>query len=170
LNTDDIGKLMFLALANFPRLQEKDMGPTIALWEKMLSDIPYEVAEKALVKVLSTAKFFPTVAEIREAASSLVNPAIPSAAEAWGEVIQAIRRYGYYREEQALAHMSPATAQVVRWIGWKEICTCEEPDVIRGQFRRAYDEHAGNVRHNAVLPPGVRELISSATKALPGLQ
>jgi len=170
MKTDEIATLVTLALANYPGIQDKDMGPTVALWEKMLSDIPYEIAESALIKVLATARFFPTVAEIREAAASIVNPAIPSAAEAWGEVVQAIRRYGYYREEEALASLSPATAQVVRWIGWQEICICEEVDVIRGQFRRAYEEHAGNVRQEAVLPADVRQLIGSAIKSLPEIQ
>jgi len=169
LTKSEIKKLIGWAAANFPNMQEKDLRPTATLWEKMLSDIPYEIAENALIKVLATTRFFPTVAEIRAAASDIVNPAIPSHAEAWGEVVQAIRRYGYYRENEALDSLSPATAQVVKWLGWQELCTCEEVDVIRGQFRRAYDEHAGNVRQEAVLPSGIRELIGSTVKSLPGV-
>lgn len=42
------------------------------LWSLVLEDsIPYERAERALVKVLRTAKFFPTAGEVREAAISL---------------------------------------------------------------------------------------------------
>lgn len=37
----------------------------------MLSSMPYALAEKALCKVLMTACFWPTVAEIREAVDSL---------------------------------------------------------------------------------------------------
>lgn len=158
--------LVGLALANFPNMQEKDMVPTAKLWEKLLTDIPFPVAEKALIKVLATAKFFPTVAEIREAAMQLTQPAIPTAMEAWGEVTRAMRLYGYYRPEEALASMSPVTAEVVRRIGWREMCSCEEPDVLRGQFRMAYEQYAGGQREMAVLPENVRELIGGLANQL----
>ena len=113
--------LVGLAIANFPNMQEKDMRPTAKLWMQMLSDIPYSIAEKAILRSLSTAKFFPTVAEIREAAVLLTKPEIPTAIEAWGEVMNAIRRYGYYRPNEALASMTPITQSIVKKIGWREI-------------------------------------------------
>lgn len=49
----------------------------------MLTDVPYEVGEQALLYVLSTAKFFPTVAEIRAAIVKVSTPDLPSPMEAW---------------------------------------------------------------------------------------
>jgi hypothetical protein len=77
MNQQEAAKLVAFALANFPTMQERDMKPTAVLWFQMLSDIPFEVAERALMKVLATAKFFPSVAEIREAAVQITQPAIP---------------------------------------------------------------------------------------------
>lgn len=160
-------KLVAFAAANFPGIQEKDMRPTAALWQKMLEDIPYEVVEKALIKVLTTTKHWPTVAEIREAAASLTNPALPSAAEAWGEVVRAIEEYGYYREAEALAALSLPVRKVVECIGWQEICACEEADVIRGQFRRMYEAEETREKERAVLPEPLKQLIGDAAKKLP---
>ncbi len=158
--------LVGLALANFPNMQEKDMVPTAKLWEKLLGDIPYNVAEKALIKVLATARFFPTVAEIRQAAAELTTPGIPSFNEAWGEVTRAMRLYGWPRPEEALASMSPLTAEICRRFNWHDMCACEEPDVLRGQFRMAYEQYAGRKREMSVLPGDVREIIEGLANNL----
>jgi hypothetical protein len=167
MTKSEIKVLIQWATANFPNMQERDMRPTAALWEKMLADMPYEVAEKALMKVLATAKFFPTVAEIRAAAVEITQPAMPTAAEAWGEVVQAIRRYGYYQEADAMASLSPAVAQVVSFIGWRNICASDEPEIIRAQFRKAYETQSSREKEMAQIPSDVRQLISSVVKALP---
>jgi hypothetical protein len=169
VNLKEALRLVAWATANFPQLQERDMRPTAELWAKMLGDIPYQLAEKALMKVLATARYFPTVAEIREAAAELQHGRPMTADEAWGLVAEAVRRYGYYREQEALASLPPEVAVIVRRFGWQEICACEEPDVIRGQFRRAWEINSGQAREIAVLPAPIRELIEahSATMALP---
>ncbi len=159
-------KLVAFALANFPNMQEKDLRPTAKLWAHILSDIPYPVAEKALIKVLATAKFFPTVAEIRDAAMQLTQPTIPTALEAWGEVQRAWGLYGWSRQEEALASMSPLTAEVCRRFGWRDMCACEEPEVLRGQFRMAYEQYAGRQKEMAVLPDNVRSLIGGLANQL----
>jgi len=158
-------KLVGWAVSNFPTMQERDMRPTAQLWYNMLSDIPYEIAEKALMKVLTTAKYFPTVAEIREAIVEIVEPKTMSAAEAWGEVEKKIRWYGYYRGAEALENMSPQVAKVVRYIGWREICLSEEPAVIRAQFMKMYQQVAEREQKERLLPQGLRDDIKRIADA-----
>ena len=162
----EVKKLLQWATANFPGMQERDMRPTAALWEKILGDLSYDVAETALIKVLATAKFFPTVAEIREAAVAVNAPQGLTAAEAWGIVIKSIKDYGYYREAEALQSMPEAVAQVVRWMGWQELCHSDNVDVIRGQFLKMYEAETKRHQDFAVLPPAVRDFISDAAKTL----
>lgn len=163
----EAANLVAWAVANFPALQERDMRPTAELWARVLSDIPYDVAEAALLQVLTGARYFPSVAEIRQAAVNLMRGQAPAAVDAWGEVQAAIRRYGYYREAEALTSMSPEVAHVVRAIGWQEICASQEPDVVRGQFRRAYEEYVTRRQAEAVMPDEVKRLREAALKALP---
>ena len=160
----EIKKLISWAAAAFPGMQEKNLGPTAELWHKMLSDLPYEVAEKALVKVLSSAKFFPTVAEIREAAVLLTRPMMPTHSEAWGLVRQAIWDYSAYREKDALEALPPVVSRVVKDIGWREICLSEEPDIIRAQFRKAYEVHCKREAEMSVLPAPLRELCEAGAQ------
>ncbi|VBB08147.1 loader and inhibitor of phage g40p [Lucifera butyrica] len=83
--------------ANMPTLQDRQINlqVTVALWQKMLADFPYSVLEQAVAKVIMQSKIFPTVAEIREAAESLMQKAnfLPSAEEAWDEVMCKIDPY-----------------------------------------------------------------------------
>lgn len=145
------------------------MRPTAELWARVLADVPYDVAEKAMIKVLATVKYFPTVAEIREAVADLTTGRPMTAHEAWGMVTSAVKKYGYYRESEALASLPPDVVSVVKRFGWREICSCEEPDVLRGQFRRAWEASASHAREMAMLPAPIRQLIEaqSAAKALP---
>lgn len=150
--------LVALAVANFPNLQEKDLRPTVELWLRMLGDLPYQVVEKALVKVLATAKFFPTVAEIREAASELMQPEGMLPGEAWGLVLEAVKRYGSYRQQEALASLPEDVATTVKYMGWQEICLSEQPEVVRAQFMRIYEQVAARKREEVTVPQEVKAL------------
>lgn len=169
MTRSEVAKLLSLATANFPAMQERDMRPTLVLWEKMLSDLPPEVAEAALLKVLVSAKFFPTVAEIREAAVQISQPRVMDASEAWGQVMTALRKFGLYQAREAMEWLSPEVCAMVRRFGWYELCHAENIDVIRGQFMRAWETHAKGQRDMAVLPAPIREMIEgmAADKVLP---
>lgn len=169
MNKQEIKNLIAWAAANNPHLQEKDLRPTASLWARMLSDLPYQVAEAALMKVLSTSKFFPSVSDIRAAALELSTPRPPSALEAWAEVTRAISRYGYYNPEEALASMSPPVAKVVRLLGWREICISEEPGVLRAQFRKAYEAQVDRDREMMALPADIREMMATVAANMPRL-
>jgi hypothetical protein len=159
MNRNEIVNLLGIATANFPRLQDKDMKPTAVLWEKSLSDISYDIAEKAMIKVLSTNKFFPTIAEIREAAAQLTQPRTMDAIEAWGLIVKAIRKFGYYRQVEAMEFLPDDVAQMVRQFTWRELCLNENPDTLRAQFRMAWDTQSKRTKEMSALPSDIKETI-----------
>ncbi len=159
MNEREALNLVGIAVANFPAMQERDMRPTAALWAKMLADVPYSVGEQALMYVLTTARFFPTVAEIREAVVKVTTPCALSPAEAWGEVELAIRCHGSYGEADAMRVMPPGVAVVARQMGWRDICVSENIDVVRGQFLRMYEIQQRREQERAMLPDDIRGLI-----------
>lgn len=160
MDKQEVTRLLMLAASNFPSLQEKDLRPTAVLWEKMLSDLPYQQAEMALIRVLSSAKFFPTVADIREAVVSNNNAGQLNHVEAWEEAQRAVRNYGTYREAEALASLSPETRKVIKGIGWKSFCGSEDAEILRGQFRMMFETMQSRSNEEAKLPQGLREMIS----------
>lgn len=142
MNEKEALSLVGIALANFPALQEKDMRPTAALWAKMLADVPYEVGEKALIYVLTTAKYFPTVAEIREAVVKVSAPEMPTPLEAWAIARKIAEKYSpaYMREgdyEKAMRELPAPIRKVVQSIGWREFCFGDE--FIQNRFFKAYE-------------------------------
>jgi hypothetical protein len=166
MNRQEVIRLLAIATANFPTMQERDMKPTAVLWEQALSDMPYEVAEKAILKVLSTSKFFPTVAEIRDAGIQLTQPRSIDAIEAWGLIIQAIRKYGMYDQEKAMQSLPSDVEAMVRRFTWRELCLNENPDILRAQFRMAWETQSKREREYSVLPSSVREMIEGVANKM----
>lgn len=127
------------------------------LYVEMLSDIPPQILEAAVKKLIMTNKFLPSIAEIRETAygikDTISGTAAPDESEAWGEVVKAIQSVGYYRKPK-FSHEAITTA--VNNIGWQDICmtTIEGMNTLRAQFRRAYQlaaQRQKDNRDNAVL-------------------
>lgn len=135
MNKQEAAQLVALATANFPSMQDKDMAPTAQLWLTMLADLPYKLAERALVKVLMTARFFPTIADIREAARGLVEQStkLPEPDEAWAEVMQKVTRYS------TPEWSCPEIQQAVRVVGYNAICDSENIGVERAHFFKVYE-------------------------------
>lgn len=133
---------------------EKDR---LQFYVMMLSDIPPQILEVAVKKLIMTNKFLPSIAEIRETAygikGTVSGTAAPDESEAWGEVVKAIQSVGYYGKP-TFSH--EAITAAVNNIGWQDICTTpnEGTNTLRSQFRRAYQlaaQRQKDNRDNAVL-------------------
>ena len=127
------------------------------LYVEMLSDIPPQILEVAVKKLIMTNKFLPSIAEIRETAygikGTISGTAAPDESEAWGEVVKAIQSVGYYGKPK-FSH--EAITAAVNNIGWQDICmtTYDGMNTLRAQFRRAYQlavQRQKDNRDNAVL-------------------
>ncbi len=155
----EMAQLLAVLAASYPRFEVDDLK--VRVWHEMLGDLDYAVASMAVKKIIMQNTFAPAIAEVRKAATEIMSPEQVTGSEAWGEVTRAIRHYGYYRETEALASMSPTTARVVRHMGWQDICMSEEPvGVLRGQFLRMYDQVADREKEQQLLPAGLRKEIS----------
>ena len=147
------------------------------LYLLMTNDIPEPVLLKSIEALIKESRFLPSVAEIRERAAALYNSAQgkepPDAGRGWGEVGREISRTGYYGKPQI---RDPVAAEVVRRMGWKEICSApaDETGVLRGQFLKMYAmlQESRREEHNnrALLQDGkVRGFIASVSgKLAPG--
>lgn len=159
LTNEQIGELVSMACANFPHMQEKELGPTVALWKGMLDDLPYPLAKNALFKVLSTAKYWPNVAEIREAALSLTGNTPPLPAEAW-----AIAREASMARSFDTTTLHPAVQKAIRGMGGLEAMGLDESPLgmRQARFLKLYEPVAVYEQGQGVLPQSVRAFISGA--------
>ncbi len=156
----EIAELLTLIAAAWPKFEPDDAK--VALWSELFTDVDFQVAKVALKKLMLLNTFPPSVAELRQAVLDVTTPGnsrLP-APEAWGYVIAAIKKYGYYREGEALSSMPPEAAKVVGWMGWQDICQSDNIDVVRGQFLRMYETNLQREKEQALLPPALKEIIA----------
>jgi len=138
----------------------------VSIYVKLLADLDAEALIAACQQHIATSKFPPTVAELREACASLTRPALPAWADAWGEVLEAIRRVGYLGQP-SFSH--PLITQAVHSMGgWKLLCAMEisETATQRAQFRDMYNAYATRAARDADLLPAARA-IAAQHGALP---
>lgn len=131
---------------------------SVGIWYELLKDLPYELANIAIQKHMTTNKFAPTPAEIRAAAVDSVKKAADWAS-GWSEFISAVRKYGYNRPEEALASMSDATRQTVERLGFRALCESENTMQDRANFRMVYEQEAQRTKEAAAIPISLKAAI-----------
>ena len=142
MKRNEIISLVTIAIASCPSAQEKDPEPIVNAWSLLLGDIPYEVAKAAVMKVCRSSRFFPSVAEIVDAAHELDprTDKLPTAAEAWEEVKKLLSSVGPYVSERRPLKFSCLTVErATRAIGWQQLCGSENPEADRAHFMRIYE-------------------------------
>ena len=130
-------------------------------WWELVKDMPKALVVESIKSYAAANRFAPSIAELRAEVLKAVSPDLRIGAdEAWGLVVQAIRRFGYGRPRDALDSLPPPVARCAERFGWRDICLSEEPDVVRGQFRRAYETQLAREKSDALVPVQVRERLA----------
>lgn len=159
----DMMKILAVLSEVYPKFEVNEVKA--AVFYELLGDLEYKVVQSAVKKHMLVSEFPPTIAEIRKLAIEIKNPELQiTAADAWGEVQKAIRYFGWYRGEEALASMSEGARRVAEHIGWQNICESENIDVIRGQFMKMYGQIEVRDKTDAMLPEGLKNDIKQLTE------
>lgn len=124
----------------YPREQLLPNQQAMELWYRELQDIPYQVAEAGLRQWVSTNKWSPSIADIREMTATIQNGSIPDWGEGWEQVLRAIRQHGSYREAEAMQSMDEITQTCVKRLGFRNICMSENINQDRANFRMIYEQ------------------------------
>ena len=123
----------------YPREQLLPNNQAMELWFRELQDIPFEVAEIALRKWVSTNKWSPSIAEIREMTSGIVHGDPMSWGESWEKALNAVRKFGSYNKREALDSLDPLTRKCVESIGYMELCMSENIMVERAHYQKIFE-------------------------------
>ena len=136
----------------YPASKILEDNASMDFWYMMLKDIPYEIAENAVMEYICTNIFPPNIAEIRKLCMDKCKKPVLSFDDAWGNVQKAIREYGFYGAEKAFASMDELTLSVVKNLGWSNLCLNENVDANRANFRIAYEAKAKEAQNINQLP------------------
>ena len=187
---------VFMAIAKlFPRdtafiHADKEM---VNMWHEMLEDIPFDHAMAAVKASVATSPFPPSIAEIRDYATRLTGPRRLTAEEAWGIASECIREYGlrtvpkegfaekryeFVRlgepvrvhpsgvEYEAKRHCPEDVWSLLQRMGYADIVKSDNPDVIRGQFMKAWSSHDTEAKEVRVIGGVVPELVAAITNTV----
>lgn len=146
--------ILGILIAAYPNFDLK--VETIRVYKEMLKDLDAHMLEQAALAHIATSKFFPSISELRDKVSSLVERAcqVPPAAEAWGEVMQKIRTCGHILYGGSVPEFShPLIGRVVSYLGWNDLCLSENSIADRARFIQAYEVELNRQREDLRFLP-----------------
>ncbi len=142
----EAGVLLDALHAAFPRTTIS--ADTAQLYARFLVDLDLQSAAQAVAMWIATAKFFPTVGELRGLATS--DGGAPDPDRAFAEVMKVVGSTGVYRTPR-FSH--PAIAEAVDAITWREVCLSDHAPSLRAHFAKAYE--AARLRSNSAAHRGL---------------
>lgn len=163
MTKEEFGKLAMFLKAAYEKDKFLASRESAEVWYALLKDIPYQVAQEAVMRHVRTCKFPPAPSEIIEQAVNAVEPEQDTWSCAWGFVQKAIRYCGTWGEMQAMAMLDPLTRTIVRRLGYKNLCLSENPMADRANFRTAYEQEQKRQHEKALQPEGFRDLLAGST-------
>ena len=134
------------------------------VWYALLHDLDYQILSKALQQYMLTNKFKPTVAELREIYAELVSPVISDWSESWEKVSKAIVHYGMYQEKTAMESFDEVTREVIKRLGFQNICLSENIVADRARFAEIYQAIQRRKRTEVNIGsalPNLREMVQN---------
>jgi len=167
---------MGLLSANYPN--HTVTKESIMIYARILSDIPDDLLEAAAVNIMaSPGAFFPTVGDWRQSALDLQwnELGIPTAYEAWEEVLREVKRCGdYYRwriEEgrKDPSWSSPLVEKAVECVGYQAIQEADNISFLQNHFYKTYDALKSRREKQFRMLPEVRQAAEKYSLPEPGL-
>lgn len=143
MNRDDAKQLIGMMMRGFPHWKPEDVAGTVDLWHELLQDMPAQQVKAAMLALISEPgrQFAPSIGEVRGKVVYLTARAngLPTAAEAWGEVMRGGGDFIYCTTgdelRRTVAHMRE-TDDKNYWTAWQTLynhaATCQSCGERRG--------------------------------------
>ena len=159
MKKNEFSKIAAAINTYYPKDRPFRNNEAIQLWYEEFKDLSYEDVANGLRRHVNTSKWCPTISELKSAIVTNV-AGEKDWGEQWNQTVKAIRRFGIYREDEALAYLDPLTRQVVKRLGYKDLCRSENQMADRANFRIVYEQVANNEYEKAALPKELHEKIA----------
>lgn len=168
-------KLVKIIQSAYPRQEFPE--DTVRIYALSLADLPAKLGQQAVMELVRTSKWTPTIAEIRQRAAEIGRP-MPAADEAWAEVQRVAREFapGVALDVQ---WSSDLVAEAVAMTGglWG-IAMTTRPDEVQRRFATTYQAMRERRLEQLQVQPGLlaeaveqRQMLEGAESehnALPG--
>jgi hypothetical protein len=163
MNMTETAHVVLMATVCWPIF--KPIDATYEVWERLLGDLDNGAVIAAIDSLAAEGReFAPSPGQVRQKAIEISNPAIPTADEAWAEILSEVHRVGYVGTP-SFSHETIERA--VRTFGWRSICS-EEEMIIRAHFMKVWPEIMQRFGRQTCVPPSAAAVMATtSTPALP---
>jgi hypothetical protein len=124
-----------MLIAAYPRPEVSDS--TAEIYQRMLMDLDFDSAKSAVAQLMLSSKWLPAISEIRASAVDARLGPRRTGMEAYGDVVDAIRRVGAYRPSPDFN--DPVVSDCVRQMGWRNLCLGDNEASDRSRFVDLYE-------------------------------
>lgn len=160
----EAAKVIATLIAAYPRIEISE--ETTKLYAKFLQDLDYKQVQAAVVKHIAISPYFPTIAELRQAALDVIQDnRAPLPGEAWAEVAQQMRDIGYTGRPTFSHPLIEKTVQAMG--GWIALCQSEDGMVDRAHFLKVYESYRTRHVEEVKTAPVMMRLVGDVVKSLP---
>ena len=120
--------LKFLGLAYNKEFTKEQAG----VWYDFFKEDTYDDFRQAVKRVIPKSEFLPSIARIKEELSYIKTPLLQlDPSDEWDKVLATIRKYGRYREKEALASMDERNANILNSIGGMlAVCNATKEELV----------------------------------------
>lgn len=157
MNVNEFGSIASAMKAAYPNANLMPDNRAKEVWYTMLSDLDYSICLAALKEHISLNKFAPSISEIREKYAGIITGEEKDWGAAWKDVLYAIRRWGMYREREAMDSLDNGARQCVGRLGFKNLCLSEDLNIDRANFRMIYEQVSTRRKEYTQLAPALQE-------------
>lgn len=171
MTREDTIKILSVLRGAYPAfyrdITKQEAESTIALWESMFDEEPYELVGAAVKAFISGdgKGFPPAIGQIKERIRQITQPEEMTEQEAWSLVSKALRN-STYGSEQEFAKLPPEVQAVVHDPGqlrqWAMGSADDVETVIASNFMRSFRAKQKSNKEYMALPTSVKQLMLSA--------
>ena len=140
-----------------PNLTNDITSQMVDTWFQMLKDLDYQKVQIAVVSLVATGKYPPSIAEIRGSVTASQTRVTPD--QAWGKIMRAVAQYGWSQPNEAQASLGTDIWALVDRFGWTHYCELDmsNESTHYAQFRDAYNMEQKRQRNLEQIPSAVLE-------------
>lgn len=159
MTRNDTIKIIAIIVMAYPSFDKfKDEGHIEALtsmWAEMFKDDDAVIVSMAVRKHISTSKWPPSIAEIREDMIDIQRPDLIPPDRAWAVVVDVMRSKGEFIADDLHDVLPPMIARAVKRIGWRSLWDMriyDKAGADRAAFLSMYKPVYDEARQKAILP------------------
>jgi hypothetical protein len=139
------------------------------VWYSLLKDLDYKTVNVAIQRHMTTSRYPPTIADIREQCSNIVDEQEPDVLEAWSLVSKA-KRNGIYGAKEEFEKLPEAVKKAVgssdNLRNWAMMDTQTVESVVQSNFIKAYERVLKRRKELRKMPDGIRTITENVISAL----